>query len=156
MKAGARSICASVALRAVPRRYRGKDSVFWAVTLGSVDQTADQLPDPGAKICGQPESTGKNGGHTLNLHHFARNGVVLLGRLIDVHGDSIVLAPDLRENLAFADKGSDDFKNNVDTFVRERGMDVPAPSRTRSTRSVLMQAKMLPRLLISGLLVSQA
>ena len=52
--------------------------------------------------------------------------MVLLGRLVDVHDNSIVLAPDLRENLAFADKGSDDFKNNVDAFVRETGMDVPA------------------------------
>ena len=50
----------------------------------------------------------------------------MLGRLTDVHGDSIELAPDLRDNLAFADKASDDFKNNVDAFVRKTGMDVPA------------------------------
>ena len=31
-----------------------------------------------------------------------------------------------RDNLAFADKGSDDFKNNVDAFVRETGIDVAA------------------------------
>ena len=53
--------------------------------------------------------------------------MVLLGRLIDVHGDRIALAPDLRENLAFADKASDDFKNNIDAFVGETGMDAPAP-----------------------------
>ena len=112
--------------RRVPRRYRGKDSVFWGVTMGLVDQTADQLPDPSARFAAQGQSTGKNGGHTLSLHHFARSGVVLLGRLTDVHGDSIELAPDLRDNLAFADKASDDFKNNVDAFVRKTGMDVPA------------------------------
>jgi putative flavoprotein involved in K+ transport len=109
-----------------PRRYRGKDFVFWAVTLGLVDQTADQLPDPGARFTANPHLTGKNGGYTLNLHQFARNRVVLLGRLVDVRDNTILLAPDLRENLAFADKGSDDFKNNVDAFVRETGMDVPA------------------------------
>ena len=112
--------------RRVPRRYRGKDSVFWGVTMGLVDQTADQLPDPSARFAAQGQSTGKNGGHTLSLHHFARSGVTLLGRLIDVHGDSIVLASDLRENLAFADKASDDFKINVDAFVGRTGMDVPA------------------------------
>ena len=112
--------------RRVPRRYRGKDSVFWAVTLGLVDHTADQLPDPSARFAAQGQSTGKHGGHTLSLHHFARSGVALLGRLTDVQGDSIVLAPDLRDNLAFADKASEDFKNSVDTFVRETGMDVPA------------------------------
>ena len=109
-----------------PRRYRGKDAMFWGVALGGSDQTADQLADPGARFAANPHITGKAGGHTLNLHHFARNGVVLLGRLIGIHGNSIVLAQDLRENLAFADKGSDDFKDNVDAFVRETGMDVPA------------------------------
>jgi len=109
-----------------PRRYRGKDAVFWTVTLGGMNQTVDQLPDPSARFAGNPHLTGRNGGHTLSLHHFARNGVVLLGRLTDVHGESIVLAPDLQDNLAFADKGSDDFKNNVDAFVRKTGMDVPA------------------------------
>ena len=108
-----------------PRRYRGKDAVFWTVALGGMNQTADQLPDPGARFAGNPHLTGKNGGHTLNLHDFARNGVVLLGHLVDVRDNTIVLAPDLRESLAFADKGSDDFKNNVDAFVRETGMDVP-------------------------------
>ena len=43
-----------------------------------------------------------------------------------IDGDSIVLAPDLRDNLAFADKASEDFKNSVDEFVRETGMDVPS------------------------------
>jgi putative flavoprotein involved in K+ transport len=109
-----------------PRRYRGKDVMFWAATLGGLDRTADQLPDPSARFAGNPHLTGRNGGHTLSLHHFARNGVVLLGRLIDVEGDSIVLASDLRDSLAFADKGSDDFKNNVDAYVRETGIDVAA------------------------------
>jgi putative flavoprotein involved in K+ transport len=125
--ASGRRVCLCVGrARRVPRRYCGKDSVFWAVTLGLADQTADQLPDPSARFAAQGQSTGKDGGHTLSLHHFARSGVVLLGRLTDVHGDSIVLAPDLRDNLAFADKASEDFKNSVDEFVRETGMDVPS------------------------------
>ena len=110
-----------------PRRYRGKDAVFWALTLGMVEFTADQLPTPAARFAANPQLTGKDGGHTLNLHHLALNGVVLLGRLIAVRDGSIVLAPDLSENLAIADKASDDFKNDVDDFVRRTGMDVPEP-----------------------------
>ena len=112
--------------RRVPRRYRGKDSVFWGVAMGLLEQTADQLPHPSARFAAQGQSTGKNGGHTLSLHHFARSGVTLLGRLASIHGDSIVLAPDLRDNLVFADKASEDFKNTVDAFVRKTGMNVPA------------------------------
>jgi putative flavoprotein involved in K+ transport len=111
----------------VPRRYRGKDAVFWALTLGMLEFTVDQLPTPAARFAANPHATGKNGGRTLNLHHFARNGVVLLGRLIAVGDGSIVLAPDLSDNLAFADTASDTFKNAVDDFVRTTGMDVPEP-----------------------------
>jgi len=109
----------------VPRRYRSKDSMFWGVTMGLADQTADQLPDPSVRFAPQSHSTGKDGGHTVSLHHFARSGVALLGRLTGVRGDSIVLAADLRDNLGSADKASEDFKNNVDAFIDKTGMDVP-------------------------------
>jgi len=110
-----------------PRCYRGKDTLSWAVAMGLVEQTVDQLASPSARFTANPQLTGKNGGYTLNLHHFARNGMVLLGRLVGVDGCLIALAPDLRENLAKADKASEDFKNRVDEFVRRSGVDAPDP-----------------------------
>jgi putative flavoprotein involved in K+ transport len=86
-------VCVGRAAR-VPRRYRGKDIVSWGVALGKLDQTADQLPSPAARFAANSQATGKNGGHTMNLHHLAHNGVVLLGRLIGVRDNSIVLAED--------------------------------------------------------------
>ena len=53
--------------------------------------------------------------------------MVLLGRLGGVDSHRIALAPDLQENLAQADKASEDFRNEVDAFVRKTGMDVPDP-----------------------------
>jgi putative flavoprotein involved in K+ transport len=119
-------LCVGRAVRR-PRRYRGKDFVFWSVTLGRIEQTADQLPSPSARFAANPQLSGKYGGHTLNLHQFARNGVVLLGRLVGVDGYRIALAPDLQENLAHADKASEDFRKEAEEFVRKTGMDVPAP-----------------------------
>jgi putative flavoprotein involved in K+ transport len=119
-------LCVGRAMRR-PRRYRGKDSMFWAVTLGRLEQTADQLPSPSARFAANPQLSGKYGGHTINLHQFARNGVTLLGRLVGVEGHCITLAPDLQENLANADQASEDFKHGVDEFVRRTGMNVPAP-----------------------------
>jgi len=119
-------LCVGRAVRR-PRRYRGKDSLFWGITLGRIEQTADQLPSPSARFAANPQLSGKDGGHTLNLHQFARDGVTLLGRLVGVEGHRIALAPDLQENLANADKASDDFKEGVDAFVRRTGMDVPEP-----------------------------
>jgi putative flavoprotein involved in K+ transport len=97
------------------------------VTLGRVEQTADQLHSPNARVAANPQLSGKYGGHTLNLHQFARNGVVLLGCLMGVDGRRIALAPDLQENLANAHKASENFRNEVDAFVCRTGMDVPAP-----------------------------
>jgi putative flavoprotein involved in K+ transport len=64
-----------------PRRYRGKDANWWSEKLGIYDSTVDQLPSPRAKFAGKPHISGTRGGHTLNLHQFARDGVVLLGHL---------------------------------------------------------------------------
>ena len=111
----------------VPRRYRGKDVVFWGEALGRSDQTVDQLALPSARYAANPQATGKNGGYTLNLHHFARNGMVLLGRLTGVSEGTIHLASDLGENLGLADKASDDFKREVDAFILKTGMDAPEP-----------------------------
>jgi putative flavoprotein involved in K+ transport len=108
-----------------PRRYRGRDFMCWVVTLGRVEQTADQLPSPSARFAANPQLSGKDGGHTLNLHQFAREGVVLLGRLVGMDGHRIALAPDLPENLAKADQASEDFKHEVDAFVHRTGIDVP-------------------------------
>jgi putative flavoprotein involved in K+ transport len=119
-------LCVGHAIRR-PRRYRGKDSLFWGVTLGSIERTAAQLPSPSARFAGTSHLSGKDGGHTLNLHQFARDGVTLLGRLVSVEGHRIALAPDLQENLAHADKASEDFQQAVDVFVRRTGMDVPDP-----------------------------
>ena len=120
-----------------PRRYRGKDFMFWVVTLGRVEQTADQLPSPSARFAANPQLSGKDGGHTLNLHQFARDGVMLLGHLVGVDGYRIALAPDLQENLTSADQASEDFKHGVDEFVCRTGMDVlePEPDPVDEVRS---------------------
>ena len=110
-----------------PRRYRGKDFAFWSLNLGKLNQTVDDLPDLAARFAANVHATGKNGGRTLNMHQFALDGVVLLGRLANVDGETIHLAPDLQENLAFADDGSDNYKREVDEFIHSTGMQAPVP-----------------------------
>ena len=127
MRAGVACTCAWAAPCGGRAGIGAKTSCSGCVTLGRVEQTADQLPSPSARFAANPQLSGKYGGHTLNLHQFARNGVVLLGRLVGVDGHRIALAPDLQENLANADKASEDFKQGVDAFVRRTGMDVPEP-----------------------------
>src|SRR5262249_23651244 len=109
----------------VPRRYRGKDTNWWSEKIGLLNRTVDELPSPKAKFFGKPHISGKDGGHTLNLHQFARDGVMLLGHLQGVDNDKIILAADLKENLAKADKFEADFVKAVDEYIEKTKMEVP-------------------------------
>lgn len=109
----------------LPRRYRGKDITWWSEKTGFADRTVDQLPSPRAKFQGNPHATGKDGGHTINLHKFARDGVVLLGHIRSVKGREIGLVEDLKENLAKADKQEADFVKEIDSYIEKNGLDVP-------------------------------
>jgi putative flavoprotein involved in K+ transport len=109
----------------VPRRYRGRDANWWHDRMGDYERTVDQLPSPQAKFASKPMISGTRGGHTLNLHQFARDGVILLGRIQGVEDGSIVLAQDLKENLARADRFEDDFVKSVDEFIAKNGLDAP-------------------------------
>jgi putative flavoprotein involved in K+ transport len=120
-----RYLCVGSAGR-LPRRYRGQDITWWLDKIGFFDRTVDQLPSPQAKFAGNPHVTGARGGHTLNLHRFARDGVVLLGHLQNVQGRTITLAPDLKENLAKVDKFEVDIVRMIDAYIERSGLDIPA------------------------------
>jgi putative flavoprotein involved in K+ transport len=109
----------------LPRRYRGGDSFWWANELGIMDQTPEDLPSPEARFVPNPQVTGKDGGHTLSLHHLAADGVHLLGRMKDANGTQITIGDDLMDNLAQADKFAAEFKKGVDTYIEKTGMDAP-------------------------------
>ena len=108
-----------------PRRYRGRDIFEWLNLSGFMDRSPDKLPSPQARFAGNPQLSGNNGGHDLNLHQFYRDGVVLLGRLQDIQGGCLSLAPDLKENLAKADKLESEIVNLVDGYISEHGIDAP-------------------------------
>jgi putative flavoprotein involved in K+ transport len=109
----------------LPRRYRRKDVTWWSNELGFADRTVDQLPSPKAKFAGNAHGTGKDGGHTISLHQFARDGVVLLGHVQSAQGDGVVLAPDLKEYLARADQAEADFVKAVDDYIEKNELDFP-------------------------------
>jgi putative flavoprotein involved in K+ transport len=110
----------------VPRWYRGKDVTWWLQEMGASDRTVDKLPSPKAKFVSSIQGTGKDGGHTINLHQFARDGVILLGHIQNMDKNRINFVPDLKENLAKADKFEVDFVKQVDEYVAKKGLDAPA------------------------------
>jgi putative flavoprotein involved in K+ transport len=120
-------LCVGSAGRA-PRRYRGKDVFEWLHLTGFLDRTVDQLPSPKARFAGSLQVSGRDGGRALNLHQFARDGVALLGHLQGARESRVWLAPDLKENLAKADRGEAEIVKLIDGFVAQAGLDVPAES----------------------------
>jgi putative flavoprotein involved in K+ transport len=112
----------------VPRRYRGRDIHWWSEALGILDLTVDQLRSPRDKFEPHPTISGRAGGRTLNLHQFARDGVVLLGRLQDVQGGAVIFALDLRDRLAEADRSEAEMVQAIDAFIEDTGLDAPHES----------------------------
>jgi putative flavoprotein involved in K+ transport len=118
-------LCVGGSAGRAPRRYRGKDITWWLAQTGFFSRTADQLPSPKAKFGANPQVTGKAGGHTLNLHKFAREGVTLLGRYNGAGDGKVTLAPDLYEKLEKIDKFEVDLLKGIDEFILKNGYNAP-------------------------------
>jgi putative flavoprotein involved in K+ transport len=112
----------------VPRRYRGRDIADWFTRMGMFDTKLDELKSPQAKFDAHPQISGKNGGQSLNLHQFARDGVVLLGHVRDVRDGRLIIAPDLNETLVEVDQFEIDTLKMVDEYIVRVGL--PAPPET--------------------------
>jgi putative flavoprotein involved in K+ transport len=111
-------LCVGGAMR-IPRFYRGKDSIWWLMKIKFFDQIVDTLPSPRAKFIANPFLTGSDGGHSLDLHQFARDGVTLLGRFRDVNDKTIFLLPDLKGNLTKIDNFVVELKKKIDDYIED-------------------------------------
>src|SRR6516165_8052622 len=109
----------------VPRRYRGKDINDWFTRMGMFDMKVGELKSPRAKFAPQPQISGKNGGESLNLHQFARDGVILLGHVRDAHEGKLILAHDMKGTLAKVDQFELDALKMVDAFIARTSLAVP-------------------------------
>jgi putative flavoprotein involved in K+ transport len=117
--------------RRIPRRYRGKDYNWWYLALGDGETTIDQQPSAlPARLL-----TGVGGGHDLDLHRLAADGIVLLGHILDGRGGKLTIASDLGENLARGDASFIDFTQQADEHAAQQGLDLPlSDERAEVTR----------------------
>jgi putative flavoprotein involved in K+ transport len=109
-----------------PRRYRGRDIAAWLRLTGWFDRRAEDLP-PGAHA-GQPnpQLTGAGGGHDINPHSLARDGVRLLGRLGGIRDGAAFFSDDLAANIAWADAEARKLLESIDRVIESQGLDAPA------------------------------
>ncbi len=105
--------------RRAPRRYRGRDHIWWWVETG-LDRTPVRGPDWWPLV-----HSGAYGGRTIDFRDFAQQGMVLLGRAESVRDGVITFGSDLADNLAHGDAAYLAFLDFVDAHVRESGLDAP-------------------------------
>lgn len=110
----------------VPRRYRGRDINDWLSRIGAFDTKLEELASPAARFVAHPQISGKNGGESLNLHKFARDGVRLMGHARDVRGSKLILAPDLYETLGKVDQFEVNTLKMIDEYIDRMSLNAPA------------------------------
>lgn len=113
-----------------PRRYRGRDLVWWLGVLGKWDA---QTPQEGAEHLTIAQS-GAYGGKTLDYRLLAEQGLVLVGRLNEVRGGVAAFANDLAETMARADQQYLSMLDEADAHVARMGLDLPEEPEARTLR----------------------
>jgi putative flavoprotein involved in K+ transport len=116
-----RTYLASGAHRPVPRRYRGRDFIFWEFSTGEYDCPVEQRrPGRSATLL-----TGVDGGHDLDLRFLARQGVTLLGHAEGGANGKLSLAADLDSIIARGDALFEEFLVTADRYADAADLGLP-------------------------------
>ncbi len=120
-------LCTSKVGRA-PRRYRGRDILEWWIDTKFIDVTFASLDDKSISRAPQPQFSGLGRyGHTVSLQQLARQGVVILGRLLDVEAGTLILSDEAAAHVRFADEFSQIWKNRINAYLEKGGIISPPP-----------------------------
>lgn len=110
-----------------PRRYRGRDFVWWLGVLGLWDIAA---PAPGTEHVTISVS-GAYGGHTMDFRRLGNEGVILTG-LTSGYSDGVLsFADDLQANVAAGDANYREMLDLADAYVDRTGIDLPEEPEAR-------------------------
>ncbi len=110
-----------------PRRYRGKDFVWWLGVLGQWDAKAAA---PGMEHVTIAVS-GAQGGHTVDFRRLAARGMTLLGRAESFKDGTMRFAADLARNIAQGDANYLSVLDAADAYVAKHGIDLPEEPEAR-------------------------
>ena len=128
LRAGRRVYLSVGRHRRMPRRYRGRDLIWWLDVMGLLQRPTEQRgPDRSL-----PLITGAFGGDTIDFRRFAAEGVTLLGRMEAANGGVIDFAPDLAERLAYGDASYAIFLDMMDAHVEQYGLEMPQDPDARA------------------------
>ena len=110
-----------------PRRYRGRDFVWWLGVLGLWDLAAQK---PGTEHVTISVS-GAYGGHTMDFRRLANEGVMLLGRTESCTDNVLTFADDVRKNVDAGDANHAEMLDAADAYTEAMGLDLPQDPAAR-------------------------
>jgi len=110
-----------------PRRYRGKDFVWWLGALGQWDVKA---VEPGMEHVTISVS-GAYGGQTVDFRRLAERGITLVGRTQSFKDGVMHFAPDVARNIALGDQNYLSVLDAADAHVAKNGLDLPEEPEAR-------------------------
>jgi putative flavoprotein involved in K+ transport len=108
------------------RRIGDHDLVWWLAEAGDLDDGVAELPAPEARLAGNIQATGRDGGHDLHYRTLQASGVTLLGHLLGADGHRARFAPDLSASVAWGDERHAQVMKGFRELAAERGLDFPA------------------------------
>lgn len=110
-----------------PRRYRGRDNVWWLGVLNKWDMEAP----PSTKHVTFAVS-GAHGGRTVDFRRLAARGATLVGRAERFEDGVMRFAPGLAANLAAGDANYLSVLDEADAWVARNGVDLPEEPEARA------------------------
>jgi putative flavoprotein involved in K+ transport len=114
-----------------PRRYRGRDFVWWLGVLGKWDAAA---LEPGLEHVTIAVS-GAHGGHTVDFRRLAGQGMTLVGRTESFQDGVMRFATDLADNIAQGNANTLSVLDEADAYIDRNGMDLPEEPEARKVGS---------------------
>jgi putative flavoprotein involved in K+ transport len=110
-----------------PRRYRGRDFVWWLGVLGKWDAEA---PPQGAEHVTIAVS-GARGGHTVDFRDLVARGMMLVGSTTWFGSGAIRFATDLGANIAAGDASYLSLLDEADAYLARTGFGLPEEPEAR-------------------------
>jgi len=107
----------------VPRRYRGKDILYWMDQMGAFNAPADPAEErksPPPQLVGTPEN------RNIDLGELQNNGVRLAGRAITARDGQVHFADDLEAKVEASDTQMMQLLAKIDGFIESSGAPAPA------------------------------
>jgi putative flavoprotein involved in K+ transport len=127
-RAGRRVYLSVARHRRLPRRYRGRDLIWWLAEMRLDQMTPEER---GSARLG-PVISGAYGGRTIDFRNFAADGMILVGRIEAAQDGIIEIAPGLAESLVDGDLVYSTFLDTVDAYVKRRGIELPEDPAART------------------------